>query len=158
MINRITATLSLVMVLLTPGWVWAVDISFQDLEGKEQRLSDFSGKWVVVNYWATWCPPCLEEIPDLVHFHEDHKDKDAVVLGFNMEDIKREQLVQFVDDNFVTYPIIPMDGDVELVGSVPGLPTTYIIGPDGNIMARKVGSVSAEGIEAFIAKHTKANP
>ena len=58
-----------------------------DLSGKMRSLEDYRGKWVIVNYWATWCPPCQEEIPDLVDFHDSHKDTDAVVLGVNFEDI-----------------------------------------------------------------------
>ncbi len=149
--KRITGIAALV-ILFAPLWVQATDVSFTDLQGREQKLSDYTGKWVVVNYWATWCPPCLDEIPDLVDFHERHKDSDAVVLGFNMEEINRKQLARFVDENFVSYPVIPMDDDTPLLGSVPGLPTTYLVGPDGKIVARKVGPVSADGIEAYINK------
>ena len=60
-----------------------VDLEFTDIEGNEIKLSDYRGKWVVLNYWATWCPPCLEEIPELVHFHETHKDSDGVVVGID---------------------------------------------------------------------------
>ncbi|MBI5041729.1 MAG: TlpA family protein disulfide reductase, partial [Gammaproteobacteria bacterium] len=58
-----------------------VDFSLPDVQGKQRNLSEFRGQWVVVNFWATWCPPCLEEIPDLVLFHERHQAKDAMVLG-----------------------------------------------------------------------------
>lgn len=55
------------------------DYAPRDYKGVEHRLSDYRGKWVVMNFWATWCPPCLEEIPELAKFHAEHKDKDAVV-------------------------------------------------------------------------------
>lgn len=145
-----------VSAMLIPSMGYAVDIAYRDLEGNTVRLADFKGKWVIVNYWATWCPPCLEEIPDLVMFHDKHKDKDAVVIGVNMEEIDREKLVSFVDDNLMSYPVIPMAKDLKLVGAVPGLPTTFLIDPDGAIAARQVGSVTAEGIENYIASQRDA--
>ena len=60
----------------------AEDFKFNDIKGKSHTFSEYKGKWVIVNYWGTYCPPCLEEIPDLVSFAEKHK-KDAVVLGFD---------------------------------------------------------------------------
>ena len=91
--------------------------TFTDLQGNPVNLADYRGKWVVVNYWATWCPPCLEEIPELVHFHDTHKDTDAVVLGINMEKKDKPSLVSFVDDNMMTYPVVPMTDDMPLLGS-----------------------------------------
>lgn len=132
-----------------------VDLVVTDLDGRQQSIMDYRGKWVVVNYWATWCPPCLEELPDLVHFHESHKDRDAVVLGMNMEDIERQRLQAFVEDNYVTYPVIPMLDDTPVVGEVPGLPTTYLISPSGELVAGQTGMVTSEAIEAFMAEHSK---
>jgi thiol-disulfide isomerase/thioredoxin len=126
------------------------DFTLQDIDGKQHRLSDYRGKWVVVNYWATWCPPCREEIPELVEFHERHKDHDAVVLGVNMEQVTIDKLRQFVEENFVSYPILPGSSDMATVGPVRGLPTTYLIAPDGRLVARQVGGVTAAGIESFI--------
>ena len=91
----------------------------------EHKLSDYRGKWVVVNYWATWCPPCLTEIPELVDFHEDHKDKDAVVVGVNFENIGVNGLKQFVDEYFMNYPVLrTKPGPNSALGPIPGLPPT----------------------------------
>ncbi len=130
----------------------APDISMTDLTGKQFKLSDYRGKWVVVNHWATWCPPCLEEIPELTLFHEGHKDKDAVVIGINMEEIAAAKLSRFVDEHFMTFPVIPNGFDVQAIGSIQGLPTTFIIDPTGKPVARRTGGVTAEEIEAFISK------
>jgi thiol-disulfide isomerase/thioredoxin len=83
-----------------------VDFRLPDVNNQHRQLSEFRGKWVVVNYWATWCPPCLEEIPELVLFHEGHKDKDAVVLGVDFESIPLSRLKSFVDDNMMYYPVL----------------------------------------------------
>ncbi|MDH5435717.1 MAG: TlpA family protein disulfide reductase [Gammaproteobacteria bacterium] len=138
-----------------------VDLTLKDINGHTIELSDYRGKWVVVNYWATWCPPCLEEIPDLVHFHEKYKDKDAVVIGINYEDVSMTRLSKFVDEYMINYPIIPMRKDDKpdslLLGAIPGLPTTYLISPEGKLVARNVGPLTGEMIESFINKKKTAS-
>lgn len=127
------------------------DFSYPDLDGKTHNLSDYRGKWVLVNYWATWCPPCLEEIPELEVFHNNHKDKLAVVLGVSMEGIKADRLRKFVEDQFVSYPILLAGDDTsQLLGKVPGLPTSYLVNPQGEVVAREVGPIDAASIEKFI--------
>lgn len=138
------------LLLITAGAIADPDFTLQDIDGKQHRLSDYRGKWVVVNYWATWCPPCREEIPELVEFHERHKDHDAVVLGINMEQVAIEDLRQFVEENFISYPVLPGSSAMATVGPVRGLPTTYLVAPDGRLVARQVGGVTAAGIESFI--------
>ena len=126
------------------------EFSFVDINGEAVDFKAYRGKWVVVNYWATWCPPCLEEIPELVHFHEEHKDNKAVVVGFNMEEMPPELLSAFVEENMMNYPVVPMSKDMALLGDVPGLPTTYLLDPTGKPVAMQVGEVTAEMLEDFI--------
>lgn len=128
--------------------------TFTDVNGGSLRLDDYKGKWVVVNYWATWCPPCLEEIPELVHFHDTHKDKDAVVLGINMDENDNVSLAKFVDDNMISYPVVRKTDDMPLLGNVSGLPTTYLLDPSGKTAAVQVGRVTVEMIESFMAKYS----
>ena len=138
-----------------------VDYSLPDMSGKTHSLEDYRGKWVIVNYWATWCPPCQEEIPDLVDFHDSHKDTDAVVLGVNFEDIGAEQLSRFVDSFLISYPVLLSEPLATTpLGAIPGLPTTYIIAPDGSPVARQVGPVTRKQLEDYIEKKQKqaANP
>ncbi len=130
-----------------------VDLILTDLDGKQRSLSEFRGKWVVVNFWATWCPPCLDEIPDLVEFHDKHKDHDAVVLGVNFEEVNKEYLRDFVETHFMTYPVLPMEPiPVTPLGPVMGLPTTYIISPQGERIARQEGPITGAAIEAFLER------
>jgi len=144
--------------LLTPALLLcsfalsAVELPYQTLNGEQKNLSDHLGKWVVINYWATWCPPCKEEIPELIMFHDEHKDRDAIVLGFSMERAPHKRLVKFVDEYMINYPIIPNAKSYEQIGEVPGLPTTYLIDPKGEVVASQVGTVTAEMLESFINK------
>jgi thiol-disulfide isomerase/thioredoxin len=144
------------LLLNTTGMAEPVDYSLPDLQGKEHSLADYRGKWVVVNYWATWCPPCQEEIPDLVDFHDRHKDNDAVVIGINFEDIGEEQLTTFVDSFMITYPILRSEPlAVTPLGDIPGLPTTFIIAPDGSPVARQVGPITGKQLDDYIARKKK---
>lgn len=130
-----------------------VDLTLPDLDGKQRSLSEFRGKWVIVNFWATWCPPCLEEIPDLVEFHDRHKDDDAVVIGINYEEVNEEYLREFVESHFMSYPVLRMEPvPVTALGPVLGLPTTYIISPKGERIARQEGPVTGDAIEAYIER------
>lgn len=150
--------LLVVFALLFAGSVIAepVEYSLPDMSGKMHSLADYKGKWVIVNYWATWCPPCQEEIPDLVSFHDSHKDTDAVVLGINLEDVGQEQLESFVDSFMISYPILRSEPLATTpLGPVPGLPTTYIIAPDGSPVARQVGPVTSKQLEDYIAGKKK---
>lgn len=70
----------------------AIDYSLPDLDGRIQSLSQYRGKWVVVNFWATWCGTCRKEFPDLVALHEKYRDKDIVVVGINFETIHAQPI------------------------------------------------------------------
>ena len=127
-----------------------------DINGKEQRISDYRGKWVLVNYWATWCMPCIKELPELEAFHNKHKADKAVVLGLNMESIKLDKLRSFIKDKSVTYPIVQVEMAVETpFGTVFGMPTSFLINPKGEVAAREAGTITAKSLEDFIAQSEK---
>ena len=128
----------------------AVDYKLPDMEGKLQSFDQYLGKWVIVNYWATWCPTCRHELPELIDLHQNTKQK-IKVIGVNFENINNEKLKQFISDNGVTYPILrsfPMP--VTALGKVPALPTTFIIDPSGKVVASEVGLVTRKNIEDYI--------
>jgi thiol-disulfide isomerase/thioredoxin len=130
----------------------AADMPLTDLEGKVSNLNGYQGNWVVVNYWATWCPPCIEEIPELQSFHDSHVDKGAMVIGINVELIGKRQLESFLDSFFIQYPVFHTRPDLpSALGEIPGLPTTFLVSPNGKVVARQVGPVTQKMIEKFIA-------
>ena len=148
----------LVLAAVSTAFAEPVDFALESLDGDEVRLSDFRGRWVLVNYWATWCPPCLEELPELESFYNRHKDRNAVVLGVNMEDIGLDSLRGFVEEQFLSYPILRgtavMSG---VLGPVSGLPTSYLVSPGGEVVAQQMGPVTEEAITTFIANYEARN-
>ena len=123
-----------------------------DMDGKSHSLSKYKGKWVLVNFWATWCPPCLEEIPDLVELHESKKNN-IVVLGVALDYRNAQQVKDFADGLLVSYPVIL--GNRKLasqIGPVNGLPTTYLYNPQGRLVAHQTGAITREAVESFIRK------
>lgn len=141
-------TLGLLLFVTAP--LRAAEFSMTDTAGKTHKLSQYKGKWVLVNFWATWCPPCLEEIPDLVDLHEDKKNN-LVVLGVAMDYRDGKEVKAFADSMLVSYPVIL--GDRKLasqIGPVEGLPTTYLYNPQGKLVARQVGAITRADVEGFI--------
>ena len=123
----------------------------KDLAGKEHHLSDYHGKWVLVNYWATWCPPCLDEIPDLVSLHENKKSKDLVVLGVAVDYKSELEVRNFVDDMLISYPVILGNSKIySQYGAPVILPTTYLYNPQGKLVKVKRGQISKQYIEQLM--------
>jgi thiol-disulfide isomerase/thioredoxin len=119
----------------------APDFTLEDIDAKKISLKDYRGKVVMLNFWATWCPPCRREMPSMERLHQDLKDKDFVVLAVNqMEDI--DQIFAFTGELELepTFAILyDRDSKVSRAYSVMGLPTTYLIDKKGNIRFRAIG-------------------
>jgi thiol-disulfide isomerase/thioredoxin len=129
-----------------------VDYSLPDLEGRMQSLEQYRGKWLVVNYWATWCGTCRKELPDLKALHERHRDGDIVVVGINFESIELPRLKDFATEQELSYPILRSEPLATTpLGPVPALPTTYIVDPAGKVVAGDIGIVTRDDIETYIA-------
>ena len=144
--------LALLLSIATPLTALAVDMPLTDVHGNKVNLNSYQGKWVVVNYWATWCPPCIVEMPELQSFHDKHAaTDDAIVIGINTELIGEQRLLEFLDDYFITYPIfVSKPVQQSELGLIPGLPTTFLVTPQGKVVARQVGPVTQEMIEQFM--------
>ena len=147
---RLTCTMLLAFAALPAA---SADFRLTDSDGKLHRLIDYRGKWVIVNFWATWCPPCLEEIPDLVAVTESRKD--VQVFGVAMEFQDSKQVLQFAEGMFVNYPIVLGDRNTaDQVGKVQGLPTTFIYDPQGKLAVRHVGKITRKQIERLLDRKT----
>ena len=132
-----------------------IEFSAKDLQGNVQSLEQYRGKWIVVNFWGTFCGPCIREMPELSKFHNERKDDDAVVLGINQEEIPIKMLANFTRNLKVSFPSLHVPFDQETpFGQVTILPTTFMINPQGELVARQPGAISMDALESYI-KHKK---
>jgi thiol-disulfide isomerase/thioredoxin len=142
--------LSLLLIIgLLAMPAWAESFSIKDMNGKTHSLTDYKGKWVLVNFWATWCPPCLEEIPDLVMLQENRKD--LAVIGIAVDYKSRKEIADFAEDNLMSYPVVLGDDPVlSQFGTADVLPTTYIYNPQGKLAKLHRGLITRKTVEKLI--------
>ena len=130
----------------------------ETFDGGKFDLAQHRGKWVVVNFWATWCNPCLKEIPDLDAF--DKSREDVEVIGLAYEEIERADMQAFLKEHVISYPIAVVDvysppADFE---TPRGLPMTYLIAPDGKVARKFLGPVTSAELAAAMDAYAKAGP
>ena len=120
------------------------------LDGKTFDLAAQRGKWVIVNYWATWCVPCIKEMPDISRFVAAHKN--VVAIGLAYEDSEPADIKAFLAKHPVVYPIaqVSLDQPPKDFDEPRGLPTTYLIGPDGKVAKHIVGPVTEASLQGLI--------
>jgi thiol-disulfide isomerase/thioredoxin len=117
------------------------DLTLETMDGESIDLSAQKGRVLLVNFWATWCAPCREEIPDLKDLHSDLEPEGLTVIGVALDREGREVVAPFVEEHAIDYPIvIDTEGTAESeFGPIPGLPTTILVTPEGQITKRVVG-------------------
>jgi len=124
------------------------DFSVATPDGKKLSLKDFRGKIVFLNFWASWCVPCREEMPAMEKLHEEFKNKNFTVFAIAVKDRKQDSM-DFVKELKLTYPIgLDPDGNAGVLYGAWGLPTTYLIGPKGEGLARAWGPADWHGTAA----------
>ena len=118
----------------------APQFSLANLDGKNVSLKDFADKVMVVDFWATWCGPCREEIPHLNKLYENYRGKGLVVVGISMDAEGPEVVKQFAKELRMEYPVVMGNENVQQdFGGIVGLPTTFIIDRKGNIVKKYTG-------------------
>ncbi len=128
-----------------PSW------QLQDVDGKAVQSSQFAGKVVLVDFWATWCPPCRKGIPDLIALQKEHGDKGLAVVGISLDRDGPAGVKEFMKKMGVTYPIVMGDEKVvEAFGGIDGIPTAFLIDRKGNLVMKHVGLASKEDLEKAI--------
>jgi thiol-disulfide isomerase/thioredoxin len=131
------------------------DFSLTDTLGKVHTDESTKGKYLVVNFWATWCPPCLKEIPAFVEFYENNQDK-VLILGLDYEQADKRAIADFTDTFMVNYPVILFDEvngpQFADFGEVFGMPTTYIYNPEGLLVDFRMGEMDIESLQLAISK------
>jgi thiol-disulfide isomerase/thioredoxin len=128
--------------------------TLDNLEGKPLPLADFRGKPLVLNFWATWCPPCRKEIPELIEFHKRHVSRGVTLIGITVEDQAR--VAEFVAATPIPFPVlVGRDKGIALLQALgnqsAGLPYTVVLDRQGNIVFIKRGALTRERLEQVIA-------
>jgi thiol-disulfide isomerase/thioredoxin len=133
-------------------------ISLTDIDGKRLDLADYKGKVVVLDFWATWCGPCREEIPGFTVLQERYANQGFSVIGISMDD-EPGPVVQFYKEFRMNYPVAVGNQRIgELYGGIFGLPTTFLIGRDGRIYAKHTGGINPAIIEGEVQQLLAMSP
>ncbi len=134
----------------TPGTP-APDFQLATLEGEMVTLADYRGQTVMINFWATWCPPCRSEMPDMEQIYQEGKTQDIVVLAVNMQEAK-EPVQAFIDKYGLTFPVLlDTSGEISQKFGVQSLPTSLFIDPEGNVSSFSVGALNKSAISKRLA-------
>jgi thiol-disulfide isomerase/thioredoxin len=125
---------------------WGFDLA--DTAGKRHNLADYKGRWVVVNFWATWCVPCIQEIPEIAEFARTYPR--VAVIGVAMDAENPAKVKQFAQKTGHTYPLVLADDKVEKqLGEPKALPTTRVYDPTGKVVYDRAGRVDVKALEAL---------
>ncbi len=126
------------------------ELNLKDLSGKSVSLRDYRGSVVLVNLWATWCPPCREEMPALQKFYEKYKDDGFVLVAINQEETF-DTVKPFVEEFGLTFPVwLDLDYEAERKFNTMNLPSSYVVDRDGVVRLMWIGGISKKNLEKFV--------
>lgn len=140
-------------------------LTLKGLDGKSHSADEYigKGKWVLVNIWGPRCPPCVDEMAELQNFHDDHKNKDAIVLGIALDfpgfgPAIEKEVRDFTENYFISFPVLLGDANsITLLGGglLKGTPTSLIYSPEGKLEAIRLGTVTQQLIEEYLLENSK---
>lgn len=130
----------------------ALNFKLKDLNGKVVSLSDFKGKKVFLNFWASWCPPCRAEMPDIEKLYQETKDSDLVILAVNIGDDKNTAR-SFIEKNKYNFTVLlDLDQSIATQYNIVAIPTSFFIDKEGNIISSTKGGMTMEDMKNYISK------
>lgn len=134
------------------------DFSFKDVNGKQHRFSQYKGKWVIVNYWSTYCGPCISELPALKRIAAQYRGK-VEVLGMDAGETPAHQLKQFMRQRGINYTVVPtQDSSMFALGLIYGVPTTFIVSPQGQIVDTHMGVITVQQMQRYVGQPNRPAP
>jgi thiol-disulfide isomerase/thioredoxin len=133
------------------NYVMAPDFALENLEGEVVRLSDYRGKVVFLNFWATWCPPCRAEIPHFIDLVEQYGEDGFVVLGVDVDPRDFSKVPAFVEQQGINYPVMYDTKQISgMYGGISSIPTTFVINKEGKVVEHLVGSRPRQVFESIV--------
>ena len=128
----------------------AIDFKLKDLDGKELSLSSLKGKKVFLNFWATWCPPCRAEMPEIEKLYQETKDSDLVIVSVEIGE-PLDAVKSFIDENKYNFKVL-LDSDQSVASkyNIASIPTSYFINVEGNIISKNVGGMNIDQMKTYI--------
>ncbi len=135
----------------TQGLIDAPDFTLTNMEGEAFSISDHKGKVIVLNIWATWCPPCREEIPDFIEIQNEMRDDGVLFVGVSVDETGWDVVRPFAEEFQINYPLVVDDGTVYAkYGPLPGLPTSFIINKQGQVAHVAPGMVTKAQLQPIL--------
>ncbi len=128
----------------------APDFTLKDLDGKTVHLADLRGRVVLVEFWATWCPPCQASIPGMERLYRSYAEKGLVVLGVSMDEGSSESLKTFAAEKGITYKVVRGDDEVAGKYLVRSIPSLFLVNKDGMIAKQYLGDGNEDSLEKDI--------
>jgi thiol-disulfide isomerase/thioredoxin len=147
--------LSIIFIMFAPS-VLAANFSFKDINGKRHNLSDYKGKWVLVNYWATYCGPCKTEVSHLNQIKRAYPN-DVVIIGLEAGSSSKKDIRDFMDQYGMHFVVAPTQVSVarQPLGPVKKMPTTFIVNPQGNVVKAHAGILTKRSVDPYMQKSVK---
>lgn len=148
--KKIRALMILCLLLVMQNGV-AADFTLKDVHGQVHNLTDHRGKRVLVNFWATWCAPCQEELPQLAELHNTYKGVDLVVIGVAIEYESPKVVLDFLKTHPLPYPVVLGDHKIlDQIGPVLAQPISYLFDQTGKLASSHSGTVARDSVEDYI--------
>lgn len=150
--SRFLFTLSLILLACTQNGQFELD------DGKQHSLDDFSGRWILINFWAEWCSPCLEEIPAVNQLYRNAAELNLVVIGVSYDPLETKQLHSIMSEWKIEYPVMKTVPSPILPFTLPQtLPTNYLLDPKGKVVAKLVGKQTYSSLVRAIQQAKSIN-
>ncbi|MBI2786426.1 MAG: TlpA family protein disulfide reductase [Legionella longbeachae] len=151
--NSIIKSAFAVLILMTTASFCQADVLLKDIKGNTISFSSLQGKWVLINYWASWCKTCVEEIPELNRFYQKYKKNSVELFAVNYDALPVYKQQKLIDKLHISYPSLSMDPAFALgLGDIVGVPVTFVINPQGKLVDRLYGGLDIKGLEETIGK------
>lgn len=118
----------------------APEVTLKRVSGETLELSDYRGKWVFINFWATWCPPCIAEMPSMELFYQRYKERNMAMLAVSIDQSDKQFVIDFVEKYELTFEIfLDPSSEIAMQFGVMGIPSTFILNPKGEIVSQATG-------------------